>query len=301
MSFPAKLLLFGEYGILLNSKALAIPYTRFFGQFRFFDASAAKLSGREVESNDELKKLFNYLKINHSKFSYLNLKCLEEEVNQGLYFDSTIPSGYGLGSSGALTAALYNKYAIASHPSRYQEIKKRLAAIETYFHGTSSGIDPLTSFLKEPVLMVNDPTRVTITDLSPFLNIYSLFLIDSQSKGKTGDLVNHFMEQYRQPEFKELIDNEYISIINHTVDTAIAGDFGSFERFMAKYSRFQLSNFGKMIPAAMEKYFEDGIETGAFYLKLCGSGGGGYLLAISSNRSKAESYFLLNHLEHQLV
>ena len=40
-----------------------------------------------------------------------NLDQLLKDVNGGMYFDSSIPQGYGVGSSGALVAALYDKYA----------------------------------------------------------------------------------------------------------------------------------------------------------------------------------------------
>ena len=33
-----------------------------------------------------------------------------ESIKSGLYFESSIPIGYGIGSSGALVAALYEKY-----------------------------------------------------------------------------------------------------------------------------------------------------------------------------------------------
>ena len=301
MNYPAKILLFGEYGILLNSRALAIPCSLFSGQFRFIDASANRLSEKEAVSNNELKKLLFYLKNDFGKFRYIQLERFEEEVGRGLYFDSSIPSGFGLGSSGALTAALYERYTIDYQRDEYLKIKTNLASIETCFHGLSSGIDPLTSFLMKPVLVDKVNSLVTTTDLSLFLATCTLYLIDSHSKGNTSDLVSHFMEQYRQSEFKEKIDCEYIPIINQTISAVIAGDFGSFETFMAKYSRFQLSNFEKMIPVVMRKYFEYGIETGDFYLKLCGSGGGGYMLAISRNQLETEAYFNVNHLDYKIV
>ena len=109
------------------------------------------------------------------------------------------------------------------------------------------------------------------------------------------------MEQYHQPEFREKINEEYVPVINQTIDSLIANDFNSFTTLIARYSQFQLSHFERMIPDTMRKYFSYGIETENFYLKLCGSGGGGYLLAISPNRLKAENYFKLNHLDYTIV
>jgi mevalonate kinase len=109
------------------------------------------------------------------------------------------------------------------------------------------------------------------------------------------------LEQYRQPEFRKIIDNQYIILINQIIGSVVSADFESFETLMAGYSRFQLLNFKKMIPIPMRKHFKEGIRTKIFNLKLCGSGGGGYLLAISKERLKAEAYFNLNHLDYTVV
>jgi hypothetical protein len=41
----------------------------------------------------------------------LDFDKIETDLNNGLYFNSSIPQGFGVGSSGALVAALYNQYA----------------------------------------------------------------------------------------------------------------------------------------------------------------------------------------------
>ena len=40
-----------------------------------------------------------------------NLNDLKKDIDNGMYFDSSIPQGYGVGSSGALVASIYDKYA----------------------------------------------------------------------------------------------------------------------------------------------------------------------------------------------
>jgi len=299
MEYPAKILLFGEYGIILNSMALAIPYPRFSGQFRL--PGAITDSKTESESNVELKKLLAFLKCDIVKFNFIHLEQFEDELNRGLYFDSSVPIGSGLGSSGALTAAIYQRYLIQAYQNDHQLIKTELGAIETYFHGKSSGFDPLVSLLKKPVLMDNKSSIITDFNLASFFNNYTLFLINTHSKGNTGALVNHFIEDYNHPEFKKCIDNEYISIINQVIEAVLNSDFESFDKLIARYSRFQLSQFEAMIPQNFRKYFEHGIETDEFHLKLCGSGGGGYILGIASDRLRAESYFNLNHLDWMVV
>jgi mevalonate kinase len=301
MDFPAKILLFGEYGIILNSMALAIPYPRFSGRFRCPESPDQQPSGKEVKSNTELRNLLKYLKNDPSKFKFLDLFRFEDELNKGLYFDSSIPHGSGLGSSGALTAAFYSRYPAGEPPTDYPKIKAELAAIESCFHGRSSGIDPFTSYLKRPVFLDNQGTSITTGDLSPFFKTYTLFLINTNSNGNTGDLVTQFMNDYQIPEFRRKIDLEYIPLINQTIGSVLAADFETFASTLNRYSEFQLSCFKQMIPVPLNKYFEHGLRTGDFNLKLCGSGGGGYVLAISRDRFKAEAYFNLNHLEYTVV
>ncbi|MCX6239549.1 MAG: hypothetical protein NTY07_18705 [Bacteroidia bacterium] len=301
MDYPAKILLFGEYGIILNSMALAIPYPRFSGRFKFSGTSTNHQLKTDVESNEALKKLLIYLKSNAPVFEFLNIEHFEDEVNQGLYFDSSVPVSSGFGSSGAITAAIYERYLIYSQHNEYQTIKTDLAAIETYFQGKSSGFDPLISLLNKPILKGSHSSFISDINLSPFFNTYTLFLINSHSKGKTSNRVNFFIEQYRHQHFKERIDNEYIPIINQTIKAVTEPDFGSFETMISRYSEFQLSHFGEMIHPGMRTHFEYGTESGDFHLKLCGSGGGKFMLGIARDRFKAESYFNLNHLDWTIV
>jgi len=301
MSYPAKILLFGEYGIILNSMALAIPYPRFSGQFRWPNSSTENPLLTALESNRELKNLSAYLKNDAGKFQFLDLNLFEDEVIRGLHFDSSVPIGSGLGSSGALSAAIYERYVTHGSRNDYQLIKTELGAIESFFHGKSSGFDPLISYLKRPVMIDNHSSVITGFDLTPFFNNHTLFLVNTHSKGDTGALVSNFMENYKNHDFKNSIDNEYIPLINEVVGSVINSDFDLFEELIVRYSEFQLSHFGELVPPEMTQHFEFGIESGEFYLKLCGSGGGGYMLGLARNYLKAEAYFNLNHLEYMVV
>ena len=91
----------------------------------------------------------------------LNLDKFKEELDQGLYFDSSIPQGFGIGSSGAIVAAIYDKYCGTNKIDANKQIsnedilvlKKIFSSLESYYHGTSSGLDPLICYLKIPVLI----------------------------------------------------------------------------------------------------------------------------------------------------
>ncbi|NNK87041.1 MAG: mevalonate kinase, partial [Flavobacteriaceae bacterium] len=105
--FYSKILLFGEYGIIKDSKGLSIPYSFYNG--------ALKMDGSDGEkartSNARLNEFAEYLHTLDKALVKFDFATLERHIEEGMYFDSSIPQGYGVGSSGALVAAIYDKYA----------------------------------------------------------------------------------------------------------------------------------------------------------------------------------------------
>jgi mevalonate kinase len=52
-----------------------------------------------------------------------------------------------------------------------------------------------------------------------------------------------------------------------------------------------------MIPESFHEIWKNGIETNDYYLKLCGSGGGGYILGFTQDLEKAKSALKGHKLE----
>ena len=93
--FYSKILLFGEYGIIKNSKGLSIPYNFFNGALK----SRTNLDETSKDSNRSLYKFAVHLKENaNPELVIFNTDQLFEDIENGLYFDSSIPQGYGVGS-----------------------------------------------------------------------------------------------------------------------------------------------------------------------------------------------------------
>ena len=96
-SFNSKLLLFGEYGLMFNAMALSVPFPEYSG-WLVFDPE-----GRHQESNAEIRKFYNFLETGiHGQnlhFSF-DLEQLAKDLEHGLYFESNIPQGYGVGQFG---------------------------------------------------------------------------------------------------------------------------------------------------------------------------------------------------------
>ena len=102
--FYAKILLFGEYGIIEDSQGLTLPYSFYKGTLKFSNLD----SDFERKSNLSLEKYAHYLLALELPSEYtLDVQSLKKDISKGLFFDSNIPQGYGVGSSGALVASIF--------------------------------------------------------------------------------------------------------------------------------------------------------------------------------------------------
>ncbi len=285
-SFSAKILLYGEYSIMMNSWALAIPYHLFSGELVFPHTN---------KTHDlELKSFAQYLHNTARKTELaeiLDTDSFAFDVAQGLIFQSNIPQGMGLGSSGALCAAVLNRY--QKHPKNMIQLEKLdpntisqlkllLSSMESHFHGTSSGIDPLISYLNCPLLIKNKNEMTQAT-----LPIFSgeekggLFLLNTGRPRRTEPLVNLFLEKRKTHEFEDLCHDVLLPVTNKCITYFLNGDEENHYQYFCQLSRLQYEHFSPMIPKLYQQLWLQGLDTTDFALKLCGSGGGGYFLGMA--------------------
>ena len=299
--FYAKILLFGEYGIIKDAKGLSIPYNFYKGALKISDTKNKKAQS----SNQKLSEFVDFLEQINSTLVTFNIKQLREDLAKGLYFDSSIPQGYGIGSSGALVAAIYDRYAnnritILENLTRDKllKLKEIFGQMESFFHGKSSGLDPLNSFLSLPILIhskdVLEPTGIPS---QPQVGKGAVFLIDSGSMGETAPMVNLFMQNMESPSFRKMIKEQFISYSDNCVEHFLKGDVKSLFGDLKRLSKTVLTHFKPMIPEQFHSLWKTGIDTNAYYLKLCGSGGGGYILGFTEDISKAQSVLKDHRLE----
>jgi len=293
--FYSKILLFGEYGIIKDSRGLSIPYNFFKGALK----SDRNLSETAKKSNTNLKAFSEYLEGIQNEDPNLvtfDLVNLQKDIAEGMYFDSSIPQGYGVGSSGALVAAIYDKYAadkitVLENLTREKLLKLKaiFGKMESFFHGKSSGLDPLNSYLSLPIL-INSKDNIESTSI-PSQNPNgkgAVFLLDSGTIGETAPMVQIFMEQMKERGFRNMIKHQFIKHTDACVDDFINGNVKSLFGNLKQLSNIVLDHFKPMIPLEFHKLWKKGIETNDYYLKLCGSGGGGYILGFTQDLDKAK-------------
>jgi len=290
--FYSKILLFGEYGIIKDSKGLSIPYNFYNGALKTSDLT----NRASKESNENLRALANYLEENPSNLVRFDIERFQKDLDGGMYFDSSIPQGYGVGSSGALVASIYDKYAegkitILENLTREKLLKLKaiFSYIESFFHGSSSGLDPLNSYLSLPILIhsKNDVETAGIPSQKK-QNKGAVFLLDSGIVGETAPMVNLFMEKMKQDGFRAMLKDQFTKHTDACVEDFLSGNVSSLFKNIKQLSKTVLDNFKPMIPEEFHKLWKTGIETNDYYLKLCGSGGGGYILGFAPDFQKAQ-------------
>ena len=290
--FYSKILLFGEYGIIKNSKGLSIPYNFYKGGLKTGD-----LSNKTVfKSNEILSQFREYLKKIDPKIVSFNFSSMDDDLSNGMYFDSTIPQGYGVGSSGALVAAFYDRYGKNKitvlenlTKDKILTLKDIFSKMESYFHGKSSGLDPLNSYLSLPIL-IRSKTSIETTGIPTQSQNGkgAVFLLDSGESSKTAPMVDIFLKSMKNKDYSKFFREEFIKITDSCVDNFVEGNFKSLILDIKKLSEIVLKNFKPMIPENFHKIWKKGIDTNDYFLKLCGSGGGGYILGFTKDIKKAE-------------
>lgn len=272
MFYPSKILLFGEYTVISGSDALALPLDKFRGcwNYRAEKPERVMLDFAEylkIKSKDNFNLCFNY-------------DLMFKDLNAGLFFDSNIPEGYGAGSSGALTAAVYDSYFETKHQS-ISELKSILAEIENFFHSSSSGIDPLVSYIRRLIKLTGgnkieivEPGKISFSD-------YNFYLLDSGKPRLTKHFVDIYKRKMNDPQFRRsYIDPQSIltnSIINRFLNNQ---EHDTFELFR-NISELQFSEMTEMILPELTVSWQIVLQSGEAAIKLCGAGGGGFYLVMA--------------------
>ncbi len=282
-SYKAKILLFGEYTIINGSHALAIPIDQFKGKWAF------SKDHQSLGLQEELNAFADYLDELDKKgiaLSDLDLKKFKQQLREGLYFKSNIPQGYGAGSSGALCAAVYERFSTkeieAPENINLSNLRHKLAQLESFFHGSSSGIDPLISFINRPVLI--HPDKNSIAQLpSPSGSKGAIFLLDTGIERKTEPFVKLFLEKSKDDRFAKICKEQLALYNEKAIQYFLTAQWKDFFAIAHQISLLQFEYFKEMIPTDFLAIWEQGLDGDLFKLKLCGAGGGGFILGFTKD------------------
>ena len=269
-SYPAKVLLFGEHTVLRGGRGLAVPYSRY------------ELHWAKGDTDPRLLNFAAYLAEQHIP---VDTEALRRDLLSGRTLDGNIPVGYGLGSSGAVCAAVFDDYA---QPEAFKlptaELRRLLARMEAHFHGSSSGTDPLLAYLQKPIVLGGAGSAGEQNLPEDWANGW--FLIDTGITRDASPLIRAFLAAYdRDP---SPIDGGWRAPADAAIDALINGDREALHRHFAAVSEFQLTHFPEFIPATYHDSWNGG---DAYRLKICGAGGGGMLLGLARDARRTKEVF----------
>ena len=278
--YYSKVILFGEYSMIFDATALMIPLKRFSAQWQF---PQSRNRAASLTSNQSLKRFCQYLNENEELSNLFDLQALRRDLNDGLFLSSNVPSGYGLGSSGTLVAAVYDRYAIQKTDD-YLQLKALFGKMESHFHGSSSGIDPLQCYLGKPFKITPEGVQLLSDDF--LKKDIHICLIDTKIKSNTKPLVNHFKAQRENPEFLNRFQSEYVPCVTSCINSMIDGNKDMFFKSLKQLSKGQLEFLRPMITDNTLDLFTTDYDFN-FGVKISGSGGGGYVLGFTDDVQKA--------------
>lgn len=267
-TYPSKLLLFGEYAIINGGNGLALPLFLFEGSWSHYNIYSV-----EAEfSRKHLKALYDYIAEHDALSRICNLKAYKEDLAAGVWLSANIPYGYGLGSSGALSAAVYDRY--FEKGEDLSQIKNHLALIEGHFHGSSSGLDPIVSFSKCCIVIEEKIPKPIAHYPSPSFKIN---LLDTGISRNSTPLIATYLEKSKNEAFKNALLT-YRALNDKCIGDFLQGDAASLKDNLYKLSEWQFEYFDFLIPSDIKKHWEEALKQSNYIFKICGAGGGGYIL-----------------------
>lgn len=277
--FPSKILLFGEHIVNIGAHALAIPNSNFYAQLSF----DSKHDHYIEASSLILNKIHDYLDKHAELKSIYNINQFKEDIENGLCIIMNIPIGYGLGSSGAIVASIFDKYVLSKNFSN-DKLKEILGETEGVFHGKSSGLDPMVSYLNQAIYIDGKTHIVQIN--KDWKKEFNIFLLDTQSPRKTGPLVELFLQKVKENlTFKEVLEKEIIPLNNQIIQNFLNNQHHNSLQLITQLSQLQFNHMNDFTLSPQKIVWEEGLKSNTYFMKICGAGGGGFQLCFSKEKT----------------
>lgn len=268
--YPSKILLFGEYTILRNGEALAVPYPDYAAQW--------------IEKTDTpsafkpyLDQFAGYLAKENDLKEIIDVNAFQDALTSGLDIASNIPIGYGAGSSGAVVAAVYDRFAKSPlDTGEMKRLQQELGRMEDFFHHKSSGFDPLVCYVKKPLHITTGGDIRIVEHPIPLLSHMRLF--DTAIHRFTGQLVETFQQRMKDEIFRTEVFDALLLLNSKCIASMIADNKTSFFESLRQLSEFQLQYFNFAIPPVIRGIWKNKLTYDTCIMKLCGAGGGGFMI-----------------------
>jgi len=108
-----------------------------------------------------------------------------------------------------------------------------------------------------------------------------LFLLNTHIARQTGPFVEIFLKKYTEPRFADICESTLIPTSNLAIDCFINQELDVLRQAFNMISNIQLEYFAEFIPKQYYQMWDYGNSQDLFSLKLCGAGGGGFILGLT--------------------
>ena len=263
-SYSSKIILLGEYAVIHEGEILATPLSLYNAQWQIDKSSEYLKSG--------LQLIYDYLQSKSNK--KIDLELFLKAIKDGALMQSNIPSGYGLGSSGAITAGIYDAFVPEDmKATNTYDLKQDLIDIESCFHGVSSGIDPLVIYLNQSIHIDGNGIHI----LEDTIDLSHYFLIDTHAPRKTSSLVKQYVDRTEDESYMAAIDR-YKKICATAIRAQLSGNQKLLSSAISDISHWQYKHLDFAILDDYRDLWKYTLDRDDLSIKLCGAGGGGFLL-----------------------
>jgi mevalonate kinase len=99
------------------------------------------------------------------------------------------------------------------------------------------------------------------------------------------------MEKLKEEGFRKMLKNQFVKYNDACIQAFVRGDRGPLFTNLKKLSALVLDNFDPMIPNGFHNLWKEGLETEEYFLKLCGSGGGGFVMGFTRDYESIKEKF----------
>ena len=150
-------------------------------------------------------------------------------------------------------------------------------------------MDPLNIYLGKPIL-INSINEIEVNKIpnSKKNKKVAVFLLDSGRSSSTAAMIKIFKTKMKNEVFKKMLSKEFIKYTNECIDNFLSADTNNLLENVKELSKIVLKNFKPMISHNIQAVWEQGISRDSYFLKFCGSCGGGYILCFTSNFVKVK-------------
>jgi mevalonate kinase len=274
-TYPARIMLAGAYSDLAGGSALTIPFHFYTATLRKTDGIPPGKEEEAARSAETFHEIFHFISALPGQTFHAepDLYLFRENLHT-TWMEMSIPAGCGLGRSGAVSAAIYEHFFPDAANQSLTGKKEDLAAVESYFHGKSSGWDALTCYEGSPLYFRPDGGIQAVDfHVGTVPGNYRFFLFDPGARTRSAPRVTYFLERMKDPGFAASIRDDYLPINQKLIEALLGLQHTDPALLFGVLSDFQFTHLREMIPEAAVDAWIEGQVSNEYYLKLHGSGG----------------------------